>query len=89
MLNRSEPEQIKRLYWDGGPKAIERFVAHHLKVCEQNVICNALSLRTVEFDDEDGGLSGSCKLVSPRRSPLQDKKKGKNAMRPLRIGWED
>ena len=43
---------MKRLYWDGGPKKIELFMAHHLKECENNPICNSLHLLTVEFEDE-------------------------------------
>lgn len=51
-VHRSEQESAKRLYWDGGPKKIELFMAHHLKECENNPICNSLQLLTVEFDDE-------------------------------------
>jgi hypothetical protein len=61
---------MNRVYWDGGPNAIERFMTHHLKECQNNVICNALQLRTVEFEDSDGdelGTSSHSKSVSPRK----------------------
>jgi hypothetical protein len=51
-IHRSEEDSAKRLFWDGGPKKIERFMAHHLKECENNSICNSLHLLTVEFEDE-------------------------------------
>lgn len=55
----SEPEATKRLYWDGGPRAIDRHLVHHLKSCPKNVICTGLQLRTleVESDDENVPLS--------------------------------
>jgi len=61
------------VYWDGGPKAIECFMAHHLKECQNNVICNVLQLRTVEFEDSDSDEPSTSnhlvhsKTVSPRK----------------------
>ena len=49
----SELSQMNRVYWDGGPQVIEHFMGHHLKECSTNVICNALHLRTVEFEDSN------------------------------------
>ena len=51
-IHRSEEDSEKRPYWDGGPKKIALFMAHHLKDCENNPICRSLRLLTVEFEDE-------------------------------------
>lgn len=58
-------DSAKRLYWDGGPKKIELFMAHHLKECENNPICNSLRLVTVEFEDELDAGEGNSNLKSP------------------------
>jgi hypothetical protein len=39
-------------------------MAHHLKECENNPICNSLHLLTVEFEDELDSGKGK-KLKSP------------------------
>jgi hypothetical protein len=84
---------MNRVYWDGGPNAIERFMTHHLKECQNNVICNALQLRTVEFEDSDSdelGTSNRSKSVSPRKrlTCSQDHRRSTKlaANKPLRIG---
>ncbi|KAM6501725.1 hypothetical protein JOM56_001702, partial [Amanita muscaria] len=87
----SEQSSMDRVYWDGGPEAIQRFMAHHLKECQNNVICNALELRTVEFDDSDNdepSPSHRFKSVSPTRERLtrsQDRL-GSGKSYPLHIG---
>jgi hypothetical protein len=56
------------VYWDGGPQAIEYFIAHHLKDCTKNLICNALRLTTIEFDsDNDQSPDNRLKSVSPKK----------------------
>ena len=70
-IHRSEENSAKRLYLDGGPKKIELFMAHHLKECENNPICNSLHLVTIEFEDE--GEDKNFNLKPP--SPLQKHKK--------------
>jgi hypothetical protein len=75
IIHRSEEDSTKRLYWDGGPKKIELFMAHHLKECENNPICNSLHLMTVEFEDEpDLGKGKNSK------SPLQKHTSAKKKM---------
>lgn len=84
------------MYWDGGPKAIEHFISHHLKDCSENVICNALQLKTVEFEDseetEPSPTVTKCfKSVSPRkyvtRSQMSNSgRKPTEKVNPLRIG---
>lgn len=49
----SEPESIKRAYWDKGPKAIEHFLRHHLEVCANNHVCKRLCLETTKFVTRD------------------------------------
>ncbi|KAF8811671.1 hypothetical protein BYT27DRAFT_7088937 [Phlegmacium glaucopus] len=82
--------QMNHVYWDGGPKAIERFIVHHLKECQNNVICNALQLRTVEFEDSDGdeqSTSNRFKSVSPKRHSTHSQDHcGSAKLNPLRIG---
>ena len=76
-LHRSEEDSTKRLYWDGGPNAIKRFMAHHLKDCRNNAICNGLFLTTIEFDDSDDDKKelhmrkASRSLLKPLRSSRQ------------------
>jgi len=83
------------VYWDGGPQAIEYFMAHHLKDCPKNVICNALQLKTIEFEDSDNEQSPTnhLKSVSPRKQLTRSQNRGsaKPAViskkgNPLRIG---
>ena len=70
IIHRSEGDSAKRLYWDGGPKKIERFMAHHLKECENNPICKSLQLLTVEFEDEleSAGEGKNSKSPLPKRT---------------------
>ena len=83
-LHSSEEDPAKRLYWDGGPKKIELFMAHHLKECENNPICNSLHLLTVKFEDElNLGEGESSK--SPTRSPLRKKSKKNMFVEPKGI----
>lgn len=68
----SEKSSLKCVYWDGELKAIDCFIARHLKECQNNVICNAFQLRTVEFDDsetDEPSPSNYSKLASPRKHP--------------------
>lgn len=89
-LGRSESNQHNRLYWDGGPKAIERYLKHHLNTCEDNKICNALSLQTVVFDDDElgdnlkPGPSTLHKKASPKKSSRRSR--SRTVEQPLRIG---
>ncbi|KAF8149777.1 hypothetical protein K438DRAFT_2085717 [Mycena galopus ATCC 62051] len=46
----SETNSNLRMYWDGGPKAIQHFLDHHLKSCGQNYVCNKLDMQTLEMD---------------------------------------
>ena len=64
-IHRSEENSAKRLYWDGGPKKIELFMAHHLKECENNPICYSLHLLTIEFEDEGEDKNFNLKPLSP------------------------
>ncbi|KAJ7149434.1 hypothetical protein C8R43DRAFT_1192522 [Mycena crocata] len=45
----SQPDYRKRIYWDGGPEAIQRFLDHHLKDCDNNYICNKMDMQNMEF----------------------------------------
>jgi hypothetical protein len=86
------------VYWDGGPEAIEYFMAHHLKECPKNVICNALQLRTIEFEDSDGDGDQSptyrFKSVSPKKRLTRSRNHGSanptavisKKRNPLRVG---
>jgi len=93
----SEPSRLKRVYWDGGPQAIEHFMLHHLKDCPKNAICNALQLRIIEFDDSDGNYDESpinhSKSVSPRKQLTRTRNHHSSEVNfekenPLRIGWD-
>ena len=83
-LHSSEEDPAKRLYWDGGPKKIELFMAHHLKECENNPICNSLHLLTVKFEDELN-LGGGESSKSPTWSPLKKKSKKNMSVEPESI----
>jgi len=88
--NSSEQSSSNQLYWDHGPKAIVCFLGHHLKECANNVICNALSLTTVEFEDNDSNESSTSKhfkSVSPRKLSSHSQDSAKTvAHNPLCIG---
>ena len=80
---------MNRVYWDGGPNAIARFMAHHLKECQNNIICNALELRSIEFEDSESESSTSnCfKSVSPGKRLTRSQIPSSGAKNnPLRIG---
>jgi hypothetical protein len=55
------------MYWDGGAPAIQHFLSHHLKNCEDNYICNKIEMKDLEFDwdrpetpvDMSGGIAGN------------------------------
>jgi hypothetical protein len=89
----SEQSSMDRVYWNGGPNAIECFMTHHLKKCQNNMICNALHLQTVEFEDSDSdglGTSNHFKSVSPRKCSTHSQGHRSStrlvANKPLRIG---
>jgi len=60
-----------KVYWDGGPQIIERFVEQHREPCQTNWICKTLHLATAEVQDE--------KLTTPKKS-------NSDASHPLHIG---
>lgn len=84
------------MYWDGGPQAIEVFIGHHLVECSKNVICNALQLTTVEFDDCNDSepsptVTNRFKSASPRKYATRSQTsscsgKQTEKVNPLRIG---
>lgn len=90
----SEQSRSKRVYWDGGPQAIEHFMGHHLKDCSKNVICNGLQLRTVEFEDSDESepsTTNHFKSASPKKYLTRSQKSTGSAKKvenahPLRTG---
>ncbi|KAF7362206.1 Atypical/Alpha protein kinase [Mycena venus] len=45
-----ESDSTKRMYWDGGPNAIEHFLSHHLENCDENYICHKIDMKGLEFD---------------------------------------
>ena len=76
----SEPSHLKRVYWDGGPPAIEHFLLHHLKDCPKNSICTALQLTTVEFEDSDSDENPTYHV-----SPKKFTRKSRNQVEPARV----
>jgi hypothetical protein len=56
----AETDSLNRIFWDQGPKAIERFMSHHAKICKFNKFCNDLKLRELDVlsDDENGSKGG-------------------------------
>lgn len=98
----SESDPDKRLYWDCGPKAIEKYLGHHLRHCSHNKFCNSLGLCELQIegtsDKED--TSKSITRFSPKKSKKKevasrapsieildsDEEKEKSRKRPLRIG---
>ncbi|KAJ7910707.1 kinase-like domain-containing protein, partial [Mycena leptocephala] len=63
----AESDSTHRMYWDGGAPAIQHFLSHHLKNCEDNYICNKIEMKDLEFDwdrpetpvDMSGGIAGN------------------------------
>ncbi|KAJ7474430.1 hypothetical protein B0H11DRAFT_2282268 [Mycena galericulata] len=84
----SEVDSARRPYWDMGPKAIKAFLAHHLKVCHENDICNRLRLQDLEFEHNAG--PGLVRPRSPSKSPEQRKRaRVDRTDQPYRHGWPD
>ena len=81
---------MKRVYWDGGPPAIEHFLLHHLKDCPKNTICNALQLTTIEFEDSDSDENLTNHVSPKKRSDCSRNCVGPGGVsqktNPLRIG---
>ncbi|KAG6808529.1 hypothetical protein H0H92_003823 [Tricholoma furcatifolium] len=48
-----ETISYERLYWDNGPRAIDRILKQHLEFCEDNVICTQLGLRLIDISETD------------------------------------
>ncbi|KAF7346249.1 hypothetical protein MSAN_01852000 [Mycena sanguinolenta] len=46
----SEPDHGKRMYWDGGPNAIQHFLDHHLENCDKNYICRKIGMKELVFE---------------------------------------
>ncbi|KAJ6505038.1 hypothetical protein C8R45DRAFT_1181007 [Mycena sanguinolenta] len=46
----SEPDSNKRMYWDGGPDAIQHFLDHHLESCGDNYICRTIAMKELVFE---------------------------------------
>ncbi|KAJ6450145.1 hypothetical protein C8R45DRAFT_1084008 [Mycena sanguinolenta] len=46
----SEPDSNKRMYWDGGPDAIQHFLDHHLESCDDNYICRTIAMKELVFE---------------------------------------
>jgi hypothetical protein len=42
-----------RIYWDGGPAKIRRFLEQHSKACLKNKYCIALALDTLDVADDN------------------------------------
>lgn len=90
---RSEPQSSERLYWDGGPLAVTKFMDHHLQHCDENTVCKSLGLRTLEVEDDSSDDGKSPVKRSSKRPPHIDLTKSRTSstvrqskMGPLRIG---
>ncbi|KAJ7501651.1 hypothetical protein B0H11DRAFT_2371922 [Mycena galericulata] len=91
-MHTAEPDSNNRMYWDNGPKAMERFLEHHLRVCSENSICNRLGMRELQYQHEEdvedprpqtppGPSRGSIRQRSVSLSPVQPLRK-----KPYRAG---
>jgi hypothetical protein len=93
ILCRAEKNKDRRMYWDNGPVAIQRFMEHHLRVCSENGVCNRLDLRNLTYElpsdnDRPQTPPPSTRVVRARsasKSPSQ-RKKAKGSGGPYRAG---
>ena len=85
MHSRAETNRDNRVYWDSGPKAIDRFMEHHAKMCRDNKFCNDLGLRLLKVvaesesgkeKDEEDSESDGVTVITPRRHRRNPHNKG-------------
>ncbi|KAK7055717.1 kinase-like domain-containing protein [Favolaschia claudopus] len=49
-MHTAEPQSRKRMFWDNGPQAIQRFMEHHLRACSDNAVCTRLNLQNLHYE---------------------------------------
>ena len=68
--NTIRPDQCN-VYWDGGLAKIEAFREQHALMCEDNWVCNRLSLRqTIVEDASDTDTEPSITPMSSPKKPI-------------------
>ncbi|KAF8164041.1 hypothetical protein K438DRAFT_1775736 [Mycena galopus ATCC 62051] len=95
-FQRSETNSNLRMYWDGGPTAIQHFLDHHLKSCSQNYLCNKLDMQTLEMDwgdprpatptGSEDFVRGRSRALSLSPQQFRNKKAKTSSTSPIRNG---